>query len=56
HNGRMIVHPVNHRHRTAGVSKYGNLDRALVGILDLFGVWWLIKRTRLNTIAQEIEG
>ncbi|WP_433740537.1 glycosyltransferase family 2 protein [Pseudomonas putida] len=55
HNGRMIVHPVNHRPRTAGVSKYGNLDRALVGILDLAGVWWLIKRTRLNTIAQEIE-
>ncbi|CAI8899266.1 hypothetical protein EMIT0196MI5_380025 [Pseudomonas sp. IT-196MI5] len=22
----------------------------------MFGVWWLIKRTRLNTIAQEIEG
>jgi dolichol-phosphate mannosyltransferase len=56
HNGRMIVHPVNHRPRTAGVSKYGNIDRALVGILDLFGVWWLIKRTRLNTNAQEIEG
>ena len=56
HNGRMIVHPVNHRHRTAGVSKYGNIDRALVGILDLIGVWWLIKRTRLNTQAQEVEG
>jgi dolichol-phosphate mannosyltransferase len=27
-----------------------------VGILDLVGVWWLIKRTRLNTKAQEIEG
>ncbi|KPY33665.1 MULTISPECIES: glycosyltransferase family 2 protein [Pseudomonas] len=53
HNGRMIVHPVNHRHRQAGVSKYGNLDRALVGILDLFGVWWLIRRTRLNVPAQE---
>ncbi|HCS45410.1 MAG TPA: dolichol-phosphate mannosyltransferase [Pseudomonas sp.] len=56
HNGRMITHPVNHRPRTAGVSKYGNIDRALVGILDLIGVWWLIKRTRLNTPAQEIEG
>lgn len=55
HNGRMIVHPVNHRPRTAGVSKYGNLDRALVGILDLIGVWWLIKRTRLNTYAQEVD-
>jgi dolichol-phosphate mannosyltransferase len=56
HNGRMVVHPVNHRHRTAGVSKYGNIDRALVGILDLFGVWWLIKRTRLNTQAREVRG
>jgi len=56
HNGRMQVHPVNHRPRHAGVSKYGNLDRALVGILDLFGVWWLIRRTRLDTQAQELEG
>ncbi|MFJ7284973.1 glycosyltransferase family 2 protein [Pseudomonas sp. NPDC099000] len=56
HNGRMITHPVNHRPRTAGVSKYGNIDRALVGILDLVGVWWLIKRTRLNSHAQEMEG
>jgi dolichol-phosphate mannosyltransferase len=37
--GGMLVHPVNHRARSAGVSKYGNLDRALVGILDLIGVW-----------------
>ncbi|MEO4016890.1 glycosyltransferase family 2 protein [Pseudomonas rossensis] len=56
HNGRMITHPVNHRPRTAGVSKYGNIDRALVGILDLIGVWWLIRRTRLHAHAQEIEG
>lgn len=56
HNGRMLVHPVNHRPRQAGVSKYGNLDRALVGILDLFGVWWLIRRTRLDTRPQELEG
>ncbi len=55
HKGRMIVHPVNHRPRGAGVSKYGNLDRALVGILDLFGVWWLIKRSRLDVVAHEVE-
>lgn len=55
HNGRMLVHPVNHRERGAGVSNYGNLDRALVGIVDLFGVWWLIKRTRLDIHAQETE-
>jgi dolichol-phosphate mannosyltransferase len=56
HNGKMVVHPVNHRHRSAGVSKYGNIDRALVGILDLFGVWWLIKRNRLDVTPQEVEG
>lgn len=55
HNGLMVIHPVNHRPRTAGVSKYGNLDRALVGLLDLFGVWWLIRRTRLELPAREIE-
>jgi len=27
-----------------------------VGILDLIGVWWLIRRTRLHAHAQEIEG
>lgn len=54
HNGRMQVHPVNHRRRRAGTSKYGNIDRALVGILDLVGVWWLIRRTRLDAQAQEL--
>lgn len=56
HNGRMIVQPVNHRPRAAGVSKYGNIDRALVGILDLFGVWWLVKRNGLHLEPQELEG
>jgi dolichol-phosphate mannosyltransferase len=45
--------PVNHRHRTAGVSKYNNLGRALVGIKDLFGVSWLIQRSR-RTVVEEI--
>nr|WP_294972175.1 glycosyltransferase family 2 protein [uncultured Pseudomonas sp.] len=54
HQGVMRVHPVNHRPRHAGVSKYGNLDRALVGILDLFGVWWLIRRTRLDAVPHEL--
>lgn len=38
--------PVNDRPRTVGVSKYNNLNRALVGIYDLFGVRWLRKRTK----------
>ncbi len=45
--------PVNHRPRGTGVSKYNNLNRALVGIADLRGVAWLIrrgKRTRVEEI------
>lgn len=34
------------RPRRHGVSKYGNLDRLLVGIPDLFGVAWLTRRRR----------
>jgi dolichol-phosphate mannosyltransferase len=37
---------VSHRPRVAGVSKYGVLDRALVGITDLIGVRWLQRRFR----------
>jgi dolichol-phosphate mannosyltransferase len=37
---------VGHRPRTRGVSKYGVLDRALVGITDLLGVRWLQRRFR----------
>ena len=45
--------PVNHRHRGSGVSKYNNLDRALVGIRDLRGVAWLIARNR-RTRTEEV--
>jgi dolichol-phosphate mannosyltransferase len=40
--------PVNHRPRSTGVSKYNNLNRALVGISDLLGVAWLIKRGKVT--------
>ena len=36
--------PVNHRPRRRGTSKYGVLDRLLVGIVDLAGVMWLRRR------------
>ncbi|HSN70624.1 MAG TPA: glycosyltransferase family 2 protein, partial [Steroidobacteraceae bacterium] len=36
--------PVAHRARTRGTSKYGLFDRLWVGITDLFGVMWLIRR------------
>lgn len=38
--------PVNHRPRTAGVSKYGMWNRLWVGLVDLFGVAWLARRVR----------
>ena len=50
---KTVSVPVNHRHRTAGVSKYNNLNRALVGIRDLRGVAWLIRRSR-RTAAEEV--
>jgi dolichol-phosphate mannosyltransferase len=34
------------RPRRAGTSNYGMWDRLWVGILDLGGVWWLIRRRR----------
>jgi len=40
------LEPVNHRPRTAGVSKYGINNRLWVGIVDLFGVFWLQRRMR----------
>lgn len=49
---KTISVPVNHRHRTAGVSKYNNLNRALVGIRDLRGVAWLIARSRRTDVQE----
>ncbi|GHB36216.1 dolichol-phosphate mannosyltransferase [Pseudovibrio japonicus] len=46
--GYEVVHvDVVDRERAFGVSKYGILDRALVGALDLFGVWWLRRRRKV---------
>jgi glycosyltransferase involved in cell wall biosynthesis len=45
--GYGVVHvDVVDRPRTAGTSHYGFFDRLWSGILDLFGVWWLIRRRR----------
>lgn len=50
---RVTSVPVNHRARSAGSSKYNNLNRALVGIADLRGVAWLIRRSR-RTATEEL--
>jgi dolichol-phosphate mannosyltransferase len=41
---QVISVPVNHRPRTRGHSKYGINNRLWVGLVDLFGVRWLIRR------------
>ncbi len=42
--GRVISVPVNHRPRVRGRSNYGTFDRLWVGIFDLVGVFWLMRR------------
>ena len=49
---KTVSVPVNHRPRTTGVSKYNNLNRALVGIRDLRGVAWLITRSKRTAVEE----
>ncbi len=44
HGGIVIGVPVAHRPRIVGASKYRILDRMLVGISDVIGVIWLLRR------------
>ncbi len=44
--GRTLPVPVGHRPRVRGRSNYGTFDRLAVGVVDLFGVWWLQRRAR----------
>jgi dolichol-phosphate mannosyltransferase len=39
---------VGHRPRTMGTSKYGMLDRLWVGLADLRGVAWLMRRGKVT--------
>jgi glycosyltransferase involved in cell wall biosynthesis len=45
---------VNHRAREHGKSKYNNLGRALVGLVDVFGVRWLQHRYRGPAEPEEV--
>lgn len=49
--GRVVSVPVGHRPRLRGRSNYGVLDRALVGITDLLGVMWLMRRWRRPVVV-----
>lgn len=41
---RVATVPVTHRERCGGTSKYGVVSRALIGVPDLLGAAWLIRR------------
>ncbi|MGC3874621.1 glycosyltransferase family 2 protein [Halomonas sp. GXIMD04776] len=45
--GRCVSVPVNHRPRGAGKSHYGLNNRLWVGLVDIIGVMWLRRRSRL---------
>jgi len=54
--GYGVIHiEVIDRQRRYGKSKYGVLDRGIVGILDLIGVWWLRRRCRILPKVVEID-
>lgn len=43
--GALIINiKISHRERMRGVSKYGVMNRLFVGIVDLLGVMWLVRR------------
>jgi dolichol-phosphate mannosyltransferase len=53
--GVVIAVPVGHRMRERGQSKYGILDRLLVGISDMLGVIWLLRRMpQTGAVSEEI--
>lgn len=51
--GKVVSVPVNHRPRERGRSNYGLFDRLWIGIVDLFGVMWLMRRARNPVILDE---
>jgi dolichol-phosphate mannosyltransferase len=38
------------------VSNYGFFDRLWIGITDLAGVWWLIRRKKPTPVVAEVTG
>jgi dolichol-phosphate mannosyltransferase len=43
------------RPRHSGVSNYGFFDRLWIGIMDLAGAWWLIRRKKPTPVAIEVK-
>jgi dolichol-phosphate mannosyltransferase len=43
------------RPRRSGVSNYGFFDRLWIGIMDIAGVWWLMRRKKPTQVACEVK-
>ncbi len=53
--GYEICHvDVVDRPRQHGVSNYGFWRRAVQGLIDLYGVWWLLKRKKPSPQSEEV--
>jgi len=51
--GGVVSVPVHHRAREHGQSKYGTIDRLMVGIVDLVGMLWLLRRAKRPIVREE---
>ncbi len=49
----VVSVPVHHRPRVHARAHYGTWDRAWVGLVDLIGVAWLIRRTRRQQFKED---
>jgi dolichol-phosphate mannosyltransferase len=50
----IVFVEVTDRPRRSGVSNYGFYDRLWIGLMDLAGVWWLIRRKKSTPQATEV--
>jgi dolichol-phosphate mannosyltransferase len=48
--GRVLSIPVGHRMRVRGTSKYTIWRRGLIGVVDMLGVFWLMRRNTRPTL------
>ncbi|MCC6914350.1 MAG: glycosyltransferase family 2 protein [Rhodospirillaceae bacterium] len=48
--GRVVSLPVSHRMRVRGASKYTIWRRGLIGVVDMLGVFWLMRRNKPPTL------
>jgi len=52
---RIAYVDVIDRPRRSGVSNYGFFDRLWIGIMDLCGVWWLLRRKKATPDGTEVK-